>query len=327
MKHSQQELVEKLITNNLPVLLEGVAGTGKSTILQNAAKSAGVPYTAIVGTRQTTLNMLMGFISINGVYIPSVLRKAYEEGHYFCIDEIDGMDNNVLLVFNSLENDYLSFPDGYSEPPHPNFRFMATANPQNSHHIYTGRSKLDAATLDRFDRVLIPLDEELELNLTDEDTHAQIKLMRGILESNNMSKQLSMRDSIRYYKRKQIGLGDDYHVTLLQDKDCLIAYNEELVKIEEAKPKKQEDCKTVDDLWKAIINEAENTHEELGTTDYEKKMAEEIARAFKKLKDVTVIPEPWSVSSTPTIDDPYGKAIEVYNKETNNTYVFNKEDL
>ena len=254
MKHNKYEEVKTLVSHNINVLLTGPAGSGKTTILKTVAEDLGLAFHAVSMTRQTTLNALLGFISINGTYIPSAFRQAIEHGGMFLMDELDAADPNTILSLNTIENGFVAFPDKVVEV-HPDFRWVATANPQDAHHIYTGRSKLDAATLDRFDIVEIPLDEGLEQSLTCIDTHAEIKLMRKILEENNSSTTLSMRDSIRFHRRKQIGLAENYHISLLQNEDYLSAYYNKLAILYPPKPKLQSECDTIDELWDTIQKE------------------------------------------------------------------------
>ena len=251
MEHCKQHIVEKLINYNIPVMLVGEAGSGKTTILQKCAEKAGVPYSFIAGTRQTTVSNILGFMSVNGTYVKSTFRKAYEEGHYFNIDEIDAMDANCLLLFNSLENNMIAFPDGYSEPPHENFRLMATANPMKEHSAYTGRTKLDAASLDRFDIIDIDRDDSLEISLVGEKIFKKIKLLRECLKHTCSSKEISMRDAIRLKKRTELGLSSGFIEKLLEDNGvALNMYKTELendfdvLDIEEAE--------TLKDLWKLL---------------------------------------------------------------------------
>lgn len=247
MQHEIQTTVQTLIHNSIPVLLEGPSGSGKTTILMNAARNAGMEYSFLSGTRQTTVSHIIGFMNVNGIYSPSPFRKAYTEGHYFNIDEIDAMDSNVLLIFNSLENNIMAFPDGYTEPPHENFRLMATANPQDQHESYVGRNKLDAATLDRFDQVSVSRDEKLEKSLVDEATSLAMGVLRGILVDVNSSTTISMRDSMRYFKRKSLGLLDGFVNKLVRDNEMVLDRFKDLM-VENAPDKNYEECETFDEL-------------------------------------------------------------------------------
>ena len=186
---------------------------------------------------------------------PSQLRKAVEHGGLMLLDELDAGDPNVLLCLNTLENGYLAFPDGIVNT-HPEFRLCATANPSDEHQLYTGRSKLDGATLSRFDKVLIPRDPDLETLLTDKATSQEIQIMRNVLEDNNISKVLSMRDTIRLYKRKEIGLADDYEVSLLSDDLLVKEYNTRLKKTRPKPTKTQSECNSIDELWEVVIVES-----------------------------------------------------------------------
>jgi MoxR-like ATPase len=247
MQHKLQTTVQTLIHNSIPVLLEGPSGSGKTTILMNAARNAGMEYSFLSGTRQTTVSHIIGFMNVNGIYTPSPFRKAYTEGHYFNIDEIDAMDSNVLLIFNSLENNIMSFPDGYTEPPHENFRLMATANPQDQHESYVGRNKLDAATLDRFDQVSVSRDENLEKSLVDVATTQAMGYLRGILQDVNSSTTISMRDSMRYHKRKSLGLLDGFVHKLVRGNEMILDKFKDLVS-ENAPDKLYEECDSFDEL-------------------------------------------------------------------------------
>ena len=256
MKHKKQDEISTLIKANISVLLEGQKGCGKSTILKNIAKDLEMDFYTISMTKQTTLNALIGFLSINGTYIPSQLRKAVEFGGLMLLDELDAGDPNVILCLNTLENGYLAFPDGIIEA-HKDFRLCATSNPAGEHQMYTGRSKLDAATLDRFDVVWVDRDPQLEIILTDNNTYREVTLMRKVLSDNNMSKVLSMRDTIRLHKRKSIGLAKGYEATLLGETSLVTSYLEKLKAERPIPDASQADCESIDHLWE-IINAERN---------------------------------------------------------------------
>lgn len=244
--HSHDEVVQ-LIQANIPVLLTGEAGSGKTTLARQIAEEMKLEFYSMSMTRQTTLSHILGFISVNGTYIKSALRRCFEGGGMMLLDEIDAGDPNVLLTLNTIENGYISFPDALIDC-HPDFRLVATANPQDQHNFYTGRTKLDAATLDRYDIIDIDRDDALEMSLVDNDTHSRMQLLRKILKGNNSSKTISMRDSIRYQTRKDLKLLNDGFINRLTDKNELVL--ERYKKDVETMPKHtdQGDCESFDEL-------------------------------------------------------------------------------
>jgi len=251
MQHFKYEEIKILVKNNINVLLVGEAGSGKTTLIKKVIKDLGLNFYSITGTKQVTMNALLGFISINGGYIRSQLREAVEYGGAFFISEIDGMDPNTLLCLNTLENGYMSFPDAVVGV-HKNFRLCADSNPAGEHQMYTGRSKLDAATLDRFDVVWIDRDPKLEILLTDKSTYQEVTIMRKVLSDNNMSKVLSMRDTIRLHKRKSIGLAKGYEATLLGETSLVTSYLKKLKAERPIPDASQADCESIDHLWEVI---------------------------------------------------------------------------
>lgn len=249
MKHKKFPEIFTLVKANEPVLLHGEKGTGKTTIFIQVAEELGLTFHSLSMTRQTTLSHILGFRSVTGDYISTVFRKAVEEGGLFLLDELDAADPNVILSLNTLENGFVSFPDGIVKV-HKDFRLVATANPFDDHSHYTGRATLDAATLDRFDKILLELDDDLEATLVSEQTLTEIRTARWVVEQVNIDIRLSTRDALRLEKRKQLGLAKDYiYKTLLKGDNVAIK------EYKKHKPEKillQEDCKTVSELWKTL---------------------------------------------------------------------------
>ena len=245
--HAQYEEVKKLVDANIAVLLTGEAGSGKTTLAKHICDESKSKFYTLSMTRQTTLSHMLGFMSVNGNYVPSLLRECFEHGGMMLLDEIDAGDPNVLLALNTIENGYISFPDSLVEC-HPDFRLVSTANPQDQHNFYTGRSKLDAATLDRFDIIDIDRDDDLEKSLVDHDTHYRMQLLRKIMAANNCGRSISMRDSIRYQQRKDLNLLNEKFIQRLADKNQTVIeqYMKEVKDI--PKHSDQEDCTTVDEL-------------------------------------------------------------------------------
>ena len=328
MNHYKYEEVKTLIDNNINVLLQGPAGSGKSTLLAQVIKDLGYDMFSITMTRQTTQSNLLGFISVTGNYIPSQLRKAVEFGGVFILEELDATDPNVVLCLNTLENGYLAFPDGLVDV-HENFRLCATANPSNEHHAYTGRSTLDASTLDRFDIVDIPRDEALELSIVGEEVVDKVTIMRTLLDKNNASHTVSMRDAIRYSKRLDLGIADKYHEVLLKDNYVCNTYLEN-IKVEEDKipapVKAQEECDTLDELWNSINDTSKSVNT---ASEQEKELDRALAvaavthciRSGRTNKDYII------EEAGPTTEDPFREGYTAKNVNTNVIYYIDKEEI
>jgi MoxR-like ATPase len=204
VKHNLQDTIKKLIEANIPVHLIGESGAGKTTILQNIAKELNIKYSFITCTRQTGVGSILGFISATGNYIRTPFRDAYEHGHMFDINEINAMDPNTLIIFNTLDNDIMCFPDGYSKPPHPNFRLVATSNPNNQE--YGARHILDFSTENRFETVLIEKDENLISELSDKQAIEDVAWLNAELKKLGVKKMFTMRDSMRLSVKRTLDL-------------------------------------------------------------------------------------------------------------------------
>jgi len=251
MKHKKFSETRILVNAGVSVLLTGERGCGKTTVVQQVSKDLGLHFYGLSMTRQTTLSHLLGFINVSGTYIKSQLRQAIEFGGVFLLDEIDAADANVLLCLNTIENGYISFPDMIVNI-HKDFRLLATSNPQDNHKDYNGRSKLDAATLDRFDIVTLEKDDMLEQNIVDFNTYSHMELVRKCLSDSNSPTYISMRDSIRFQKRKELNLLDSY-VDRLLAKDLTALEKYQSLKDSIPKVSNVAECTTMREVWEHIV--------------------------------------------------------------------------
>jgi hypothetical protein len=103
-------------------------------------------------------------------YKISHFLKCYTEGGVFVFEEIDAADPNMLLVVNNAlaippGDEFFNPVNGLSYVRHTDFIAGATANTfgLGANTQYTGRERLDFATIDRFrmGRVYVDLDENL----------------------------------------------------------------------------------------------------------------------------------------------------------------------
>lgn len=147
---------------NIPVMLVGPAGTGKTTLGKQLAATAERPFGHIGAV--TSRFELSGFVDGHGNYQATPFFRAYTEGHVFLFDEVDGSDPAALLWCNTaIANGFCAFPHGEHER-HPEFRLIAAANTygHGQDRVYAGRNQLDGASLDRFIVIDFNYDEKLE---------------------------------------------------------------------------------------------------------------------------------------------------------------------
>ena len=257
MKHNKFREIATLVHAGVPVLLTGEKGTGKTTLAMQVAEALEFEFYSLSMTRQTTLSHLLGFISVNGTYVKSHLRTAAECGGLMLLDELDAADPNVVLSLNTIENGYITFPDAVVKL-HENFRLMATANPQSSE--YNGRSKLDAATLDRFDKILVERDNDLEASLVDPHTHRCVNEARRCLDEHNTGIYISMRDALRFQKRKELNLLNGFTEQLFGEHSLAFSNYKEAV--DEVNTECAGDgIVTLKDLWDKSICTEKDTDE------------------------------------------------------------------
>lgn len=165
VQHTFFDALVRIASARLPVYLVGPAGGGKTTIAESLGQALGLPAygTSVCGT--TSKADLLGYKNVmDGGYVPTDLRQAYEHGGVFLLDEVDAGNPNVMVIMNAmLANGHCHFPDGKVER-HPDFIPIAGANTigMGADKQYVGRNKLDEATRDRFLVMDLPYDHIIE---------------------------------------------------------------------------------------------------------------------------------------------------------------------
>lgn len=162
----------------LPTMLVGDAGTGKTFIAQQVAEYLGRPFATISCTGGMSESQLTGRLLPIGEggkfeYVATELVRMVKEGGIFLADEFDAADPNVALVLNQLSaNRRLVLPNNPNEPSieaHPDFVLVFSANTfgTGADRQYVGRNQMDAATLDRvcMGSVVVDYDPSLERKL------------------------------------------------------------------------------------------------------------------------------------------------------------------
>jgi cobaltochelatase CobS len=189
------------------VMMVGPAGTGKSTIAEQAAEALGRPFFSISLSPQTPASQLLGYMNATGDYVRSLFREAFELGGVFHFDEFDNGNPSILALINAaLANGQMAFPDGMVKR-HADFNAIASANTygRGPDRKYVGRQAIDLATLDRFTVEHVDVDESLEQTLclaTGLDTAkvdkilAYVRTLRGNADSHKLPVVFSPRASV-----------------------------------------------------------------------------------------------------------------------------------
>lgn len=158
------DLLKKVIIGfqlNMPIYLWGYHGTGKTTILQQAAARTKRPFMRV----QHSLNMqesdVLGQWTVKDgstIFQIGPLPMAMINGWVYCADEYDTAMPNVTTVYQPvLEGQNLIIKDAPPHLrkiiPHPNFRFCATGNTNgvgDETGLYQGTLMQNAANYSRF---------------------------------------------------------------------------------------------------------------------------------------------------------------------------------
>lgn len=172
--YKTDDLIETLRATGLAYLV-GPAGTGKSTLAMDAcAELFGVPkddfkfnehFAQISFSPDTTSGEMVGRCDINGVFHRSEVVRVFTEGGLILFDEIDNADASMLVKLNTaIANGTFATPEGLVRK-NKNTVIVCTANTYGTgpDAMYVGRTRLDAATLDRFVCSTIEVDYDVKL--------------------------------------------------------------------------------------------------------------------------------------------------------------------
>lgn len=172
--YKTDDLIETLKATGLAYLV-GPAGTGKSTLAMDAcAELFGVPkddfkfnehFAQISFSPDTTSGEMVGRCDINGVFHRSEVVRVFSEGGLILFDEIDNADASMLVKLNTaIANGTFATPEGLVRK-NKNTVIVCTANTYGigPDAMYVGRTRLDAATLDRFVCSTIEVDYDVKL--------------------------------------------------------------------------------------------------------------------------------------------------------------------
>ena len=132
-----------------PVLLEGPAATGKTSLIEYLAQCNNETLYRVNNTKGTTVQDYFGSYMPNGEFLYGALSRAMRDGHWFVADEFDLAEPAVMNVLYPLleGQQHLTVPNtGQTLLARDGFRFFATQNGTS----YVGRKQLPKTLRSRF---------------------------------------------------------------------------------------------------------------------------------------------------------------------------------
>lgn len=178
------------VRDNLPALLQGQTGTGKTSIIRHLAYLRKQAYVRVNMTGFTTPDDLIGSKSIKGndtYFEYGIISDAMLRGAILVLDEINATTPDCLFILHGLldEDRRVALPNGDLITPHPDFRVFATCNPD-----YEGTRSMNKAFLDRFPIILhiqhLPVEEEIALLI--ERTKVDLQIAKDLVTMATMAR-------------------------------------------------------------------------------------------------------------------------------------------
>lgn len=153
------------LESNIVTYLVGHAGTGKSTLVEQACAYTNRAMLRIQHTVHTEESHILGqyiFKNNETVWEPGPLQIAMKHGLTYCADEYDRGLPQVLSVYQPvLEGKQLVTKEAPTEwrviRPHPDFRFVATGNTNGAGDdtgLYQSTALQDFANFERFNLMM-----------------------------------------------------------------------------------------------------------------------------------------------------------------------------
>lgn len=165
-KHEVFDRVLSAVANHVNLYLYGPAGSGKNVICKQVADALGLEFYYTNNVMQE--HQLKGYSDANGVFHDTPFYKAFKNGGLFMLDELDASIPQALTMLNAaISNKYFVFGNGEQVTASDNFYVIAAGNTigTGANTTYTGRARLDGATLNRFRPVFVDYSKKIEDSL------------------------------------------------------------------------------------------------------------------------------------------------------------------
>ncbi len=226
LEGAQHKLLPEVIDAldcGLNVFLVGPAGSGKSTLASQAFKALDLDTESLSFGPTTPTSKLFGYNDATGNFQGTGFFRSYHLGEAgFLADELDNGHPGLIAELNqATAGNSAAFACG-QRSRHDRHRFVATGNTfgRGPDRLFVGRNVLDAATLDRFVTIEVPVDEDLERTVavgsvpeafaaTAERWVTRVQRTRANAEARNLAIVVSPRASIDGAKLLAKGWSED----------------------------------------------------------------------------------------------------------------------
>lgn len=185
------------IANDLPALLVGDTGTGKTSYVRELAREHGKDVIRVNLTGQTSPDEFVGKILANekGTYWQDgPVIHAMRTGKWIVLDEVNMAPGDILSRIHSLLDDdkyiLLSENDNEIVKCHKDFRFFATMNPSDD---YAGTKEINKAFMSRFPMIITCEYSEHEAKILTQRTKIDPKIAERLV---------LIAKEIRHHKKK-----------------------------------------------------------------------------------------------------------------------------
>jgi len=189
-----QECISLVSAGLAPVLI-GPRGCGKTTTAKQVATALGVPFYGVVFSAAMSKSDIYGSYNAQG-YAPSLVIQAVMQASsntrvLLFVDELDAGNEQMLVALNNLfdrSGSFTNMVNGEQYAFNPdNLLLMAGANTalRGASASYTGRTRLDAATADRFWPISVNYSSELERTIANaygKEAEALLSFLVGVRE-------------------------------------------------------------------------------------------------------------------------------------------------
>ncbi|MDP3352784.1 MAG: CbbQ/NirQ/NorQ/GpvN family protein [Flavobacteriaceae bacterium] len=208
------DVFEHANKNNLPILLKGPTGTGKSRFIEYMAFQLNKKLITISCHEETSSTDLIGRYIIKGaetIWLDGPLTKAVKEGAFIYLDEIAEARPDVIVAIHSLTDHRRElYIDklGETVKAHEDFMLLASFNPG----YQRGFKELKPSTRQRF--------VALSFNYPDAKIETEIIVNESGIDNSDAKKLVNIGTKIR--NLTELGLTETVSTRLLVDAAKLI---------------------------------------------------------------------------------------------------------